>query len=182
MLPKVEDPAQVVALSVELGPSAAVVPLVETALGLHRAVEICSAPRVVRAAFGSVDLAVQLGVDPTDAETLRYARSALVLAAAAAGVTAPIDGVTTAVRDEAVLAADCAYAVALGFTAKLCIHPVQVAPVSEAFAPDAEKLRWARAVVKAVADGGLAVVDGAMVDKPVADRARALLLRAGEAG
>ena len=180
MLPKAQDPAEVAALVAALGPAAQVVPLVETALGVHRAVEVCGVEGVVRAGFGSVDLASELGVDPVDREALRYARSALVLGSRAAGAGAPIDGVTTAVRDEQLLLEDCAHALSLGFTAKMCIHPAQVVPVATAFSPTPEQVEWARAVVGAAASGGVAVVDGKMIDKPVVERARALLLRAGE--
>ncbi|WP_181780319.1 HpcH/HpaI aldolase/citrate lyase family protein [Pseudonocardia pini] len=176
MLPKAQDPAEVAAVVAAVGSE--VVVLVETALGIHRAVEVCAVPGVVRAGFGSVDLAAELGVDPNDREALRYARSALVLGSRAAGVGAPIDGVTTAVRDEEVLRADCAHGLGLGFTAKMCIHPAQVGPVAEAFAPTAEEVAWARSVIAAAAGGGVAVVDGKMVDKPVVERAQALLARA----
>jgi citrate lyase subunit beta / citryl-CoA lyase len=195
MLPKAQDPAVVAAVVAALaggagsggtgsggagsGAGAAVVVLVETALGIHRAVEVCGVPGVVRAAFGSVDLAAELGVDPTDAEALRFARSALVLGARAAGLGAPVDGVTTAVRDEEVLRADCAHGLSLGFTGKMCIHPSQVAPVAAAFAPSAAEIAWAETVLAAASEGGVAVVDGKMVDKPVVDRAQALLGRAG---
>ncbi|NMH96842.1 CoA ester lyase [Pseudonocardia sp. K10HN5] len=180
MLPKAQDPADVAALVSALGPSAQVVPLIETALGVHRAIEVCGVAGVVRAGFGSVDLAAELGVDPVDRDALRYARSALVLGARAAGAGAPIDGVTTAVRDEELLLADCAHGLSLGFTAKMCIHPAQVGPVAAAFSPPPEQVAWARSVVQASAAGGVAVLDGRMIDKPVVDRARALLLRAGE--
>ncbi|MCE0762805.1 CoA ester lyase [Pseudonocardia kujensis] len=180
MLPKAQDPAEVAALVAALGPAAQVVPLVETALGVHRAVEVCGVAGVVRAGFGSVDLASELGVDPVDREALRFARSALVLGSRAAGAGAPIDGVTTAVRDEQLLLEDCAHGLSLGFTAKMCIHPAQVGPVATAFSPTPEQVEWARAVVGGSAGGGVAVVDGKMIDKPVVERARALLLRAGE--
>ncbi|WP_433507705.1 HpcH/HpaI aldolase/citrate lyase family protein [Pseudonocardia halophobica] len=182
MLPKAQDPAEVAALVAALGPGAQVVPLVETALGVHRAVEVCGVEGVVRAGFGSVDLASELGVDPVDREALRFARSALVLGSRAVGAGAPIDGVTTAVRDEQLLLEDCAHGLSLGFTAKMCIHPAQVGPVTIAFSPTPEQVEWARAVVGASAAGGVAVVDGKMIDKPVVERARALLLRAGESG
>ena len=180
MLPKAQDPVEVAALTSELGPDARVIPLIETALGVHRAAEVCAAAGVVRPAFGSVDLAAELGVDPADAEALRHARSALVLAARVAGVGAPIEGVTTAVRDEEVLLADCAHALSLGYTAKLCIHPAQVAPVAQAFAPSREEVEWARRVLVAAGSGGVAVLDGKLVDRPVELRARAVLLRAGD--
>jgi len=174
MLPKAQDPAEVAAVAERAGE---VLALVETALGIHRAAEVCAVPGVVRAAFGSVDLGAELGVDPTDAEALRYARSALVLGSRVAGVEAPVEGVTTAVRDEALLRADSAHARSLGFTAKLCIHPAQLGPVAEVFAPSAAEVEWARAVLAAAQDGGVAVLDGRMVDKPVVDRARAVLSR-----
>ncbi|MEY8038928.1 CoA ester lyase [Saccharopolyspora cebuensis] len=177
VLPKAETAEQVGALAAAL-PGAPLIPLVETAVGVLGAAEVCRAESVVRPAFGSVDLAAELGVDHTDREALRHARSALVLAAAAAGTAAPLDGVTTAVRDAALLDADLRHAARLGFTGKLCLHPAQLEPVRRGFAPSAEELTWARAVVAAAGDGGVAVLDGRMVDKPVVERARRLL-RAG---
>ncbi|MFJ1768190.1 HpcH/HpaI aldolase/citrate lyase family protein [Amycolatopsis sp. NPDC088138] len=173
MLPKAEDPGPVAALG-------DVIPLLETAAGIERASAICRAPSVIRPAFGSVDLAAQLGVDHRSHEALLHARSAVVLAAAASGCAAPIDGVTTAIDDEAVLRADLAHAVTLGFTAKLCVHPRQIAVVNAGLTPSAEDVEWARRVVAAGADGSVAVHNGQMIDRPVLLRARALLARAGE--
>ncbi|MFD0513971.1 HpcH/HpaI aldolase/citrate lyase family protein [Streptomyces aureus] len=82
MLPKAEDP-DVIARIAEV---CAVIPLVETAAGIERALDVCCAPGVVRAAFGSVDLATELGVRHDDTLALAYARSRLVMASAAAGV------------------------------------------------------------------------------------------------
>lgn len=179
VLPKAESGAELAALAERLPAGTPVVPVVETALGVRRAEEICAAPGVVRPAFGSVDLAVDIGVDHLDDVALRHTRCELVLAARAAGVTAPVDGVTTSVRDDARLATDSAAALALGLTAKLCIHPAQVAVVAAAFRPSAEELAWADRVVAAAETGAVAVLDGALVDKPVVDRAVALLHRAG---
>ncbi|WP_293018766.1 CoA ester lyase [Mycolicibacterium sp.] len=157
--------------------AAPVIALIETAAGVLVAAEICAVETVVRAAFGSVDLAAELGVDPEAHEALRYARSAVVLGAAAAGQQAPLDGVTTDLQDENILKADVAQAVRLGFGGKLCIHPRQVAHVNEQFAPSAEEMDWAQRVVAVAADGGARVVGGKMVDKPVVDRARRILAR-----
>lgn len=60
---------------------------------------------------------------------------------------------------------------------KLCVHPVQVQAVRQAFAPPVEQIRWAQQVVAAVA-GGVGRVDGRMVDEPVLRRARNVLARA----
>jgi len=65
----------------------------------------------------------------------------------------------------------------------LCIHPAQVPIVNAAFAPTAGEreraLRLLAAWDAAVADGRAVVAfDGAMVDAPVVEAARALLGRA----
>lgn len=89
MLPKAESPEDIAALIDRLPRGNGVVPLVETAAGIFGARRLCAAPGVTRPAFGSVDLAAQLGVDPGDRTALLHARSTLVLAAASAGVAAP---------------------------------------------------------------------------------------------
>jgi citrate lyase subunit beta/citryl-CoA lyase len=86
-----------------------------------------------------------------------------------AGIAAPVDGVTASFDDPARVQADTLRARALGFGAKLCIHPKQVGPVHQAFAPTADELDWAARVVAAAeaAQGGAVAVDGRMVDRPV---------------
>ena len=156
-----------------------VVALVETAAGLRRAYETATRPRVSRLMLGVVDLAAELGASPgPDGRELLHARSALVVDSVAAGLGGPIDGPCTAIGDEDALRAETRAAKALGFAAKACIHPAQLATVHEVFAPTAEELEWARRVV-AAAEGsrGAVAVDGQMVDAPVVARARRLLER-----
>jgi citrate lyase subunit beta / citryl-CoA lyase len=176
MLPKAESATCPPALA---GAGLPVIALVETAAGVLGAAEVARWPEVVRLAFGTVDFAAELGLDHADRGALAHARSLLALASAAAGLVAPVDGVTVAVRDPDALADDCRHGLSRGFTAKLCIHPAQVPVAAAALAPDEESLRWAHAVVEAAAGGAVAVMDGALVDKPVVDRARSLLARAG---
>jgi citrate lyase subunit beta/citryl-CoA lyase len=172
MVPKAEDPAVLGELS-----GMGIVPLIETALGIVRSVALCGAPSVIRLAFGSVDLAAELGVDHRSQEALRHARSAVVLAAAAAGRPGPIDGVTTALDDKSALTADIEAAITLGFTGKLCIHPRQVDHVNRAFTPSATDVQWARDVLAASADGSVVVLNGQMIDRPVLLRAERILAR-----
>ena len=91
-------------------------------------------------------------------------------------VAPPVDGVSTAIDDAASSSRDAQRARRLGFGAKLCIHPRQVALVDRSFAR-ATEIAWARRVLEAAAKaGGAAVaVDGKMVDRPVILRAQALL-------
>ena len=68
----------------------------------------------------------------------------------------------------------------LGFRGKALVHPDQVAPTHEAFAPSANELRRAREIVaayeRAVDEGrGVVALDGEMIDVPVVERARELL-------
>ncbi|ORA33983.1 HpcH/HpaI aldolase/citrate lyase family protein [Mycobacterium aquaticum] len=155
---------------------APVVPLVETATGLLAAQAICAAAGVTRPAFGSIDLAVELGVDPDDRSALQMARSMLVLAAAAAGTAPPVDGVTTVLTTRQAVTDDFGYAKRLGMSAKLCIHPSQVAAVHAAAAPSAAELRWAREVIDGCnSDGSAIAVAGRMVDGPVMARARRII-------
>ena len=174
VLPKTEDASVVERVSAAIPDSALVLPLIETALGLWNAVAIGRSPRVPRLLFGSIDFQLDLGV--RDDELLHY-RSQLVLASRVAGIGAPVDGVTTAIDDAETIRRDTLRAIALGFGGKLCIHPKQVAVVNDAFRPTAVEVEWARRVVAAdAAAGGAAVaVDGKMVDRPVLQKARAVL-------
>jgi citrate lyase subunit beta/citryl-CoA lyase len=177
MVPKAENPRQLAALTAGLPADTAVMALIETAAGVLQAAAVCAVPGVVRLAFGSVDLAAQLGVDHQAHAAFQHARSALVLAAAATGCAAPVDGVTTAIADEASLRADLAHAVALGFTGKLCIHPRQVAVANQCLSPSDAELEWARQVVAAGQDGSASALNGQLIDRPVVLRAQAMLAR-----
>ena len=159
-------------------PAAALLPLIETAAGIAAAREIAASPGVQRLLFGSIDLQLDLGIEGDGDELLLF-RSELVLASRLAGLAAPVDGVSTAIDDAAALAADTRRARRLGFGAKLCIHPRQIAAVHDAFAPSAGERAWAERVVAAAAAarGGAVAVDGRMVDRPVLLRAEALLAR-----
>jgi citrate lyase subunit beta / citryl-CoA lyase len=178
MMPKAESPVQLAALAAGLPAGTGIIPLVETSTGVLRAADVCAAPGVVRPAFGSVDLATQLGVDHRAHAAFQHARSMLVLAAAAAGCAAPIDGVTTAIADEASLRTDLDYAVALGFTGKLCIHPRQVALANQYLSPSAAELEWAHQVLAAGQGDSARALDGQMIDRPVVLRAQAMVARA----
>lgn len=153
-------------------------PIIETARGLLNVEAIASAPGVQRLAFGTLDYAVDLDLSG-DERGLLYPSCRIALASRAAGIGAPIAGVTTAIDDEARLAADLAFERACGFGAKLCIHPKQVAAIRRALAPTQDELVWAQRVLAAAQDGQSAVqVDGKMVDRPVILKARAILDRA----
>ncbi|MGW0792818.1 HpcH/HpaI aldolase/citrate lyase family protein [Streptomyces sp. NPDC002911] len=177
VLPKAESAAEVRAAAEESG--AAVLPLIESARGLVNLPEIAVAPACVRLLFGSVDLALDLGT--SDDAALDSSRSDLVRWSAAAGLPAPVDGVSTALRDTAVVTREATRAKGWGFGGKLCIHPAQIPLVRAAFAPSDVEVSWARRVL-AVGHDGAATADGEMIDRPIVERARRIAREAERAG
>ncbi len=180
MLPKCERASSIARLRAAC-PEIAVLALIESARGVLAAPELAATPGVQRLVFGTVDFALEMDLsgDPVGFD---FAAAQLALASRAAGIAAPVAGVTTAIDDEALLRTELARARAHGFSAKLCIHPRQVDAVHAALAPSAAELDWARRVVaaSAAAQGAALQLDGRMVDKPVLLRALALLARAAD--
>lgn len=167
--------ADALAIVIQALPGVPVLALIETARGLRAAQELASVPGVVRLGIGHLDLAFDLGADPDD-PLLTHARVELVISARAAGSAAPVDGVTTDVKQIELVRADSLRARRSGFGGKLCIHPAQVGEVNTAFAPSVDEIQWATRVL-AVSQEGVAVVDGQMVDAPVIARARGIAAR-----
>ncbi|WP_046113355.1 HpcH/HpaI aldolase/citrate lyase family protein [Aquincola tertiaricarbonis] len=177
MLPKAERMADVQRVAALGRP---VLPLVETAAGIDQLRAVAAVPGVQRLVFGSVDFQLDLGIDG-EGEELLFFRSQIVLASRLAQLQPPVDGVSVAIDDAAQLQHDSDRARRLGFGAKLCIHPRQVAAVNAAFTPTEQAVQWARRVLQmAETSGGAAVaLEGKMIDKPVILRARAILARVG---
>ncbi|MFJ9174487.1 HpcH/HpaI aldolase/citrate lyase family protein [Streptomyces sp. NPDC102360] len=173
VLPKTESAAQVRDAAEASGTR--VLPLIETARGLIHLDGITAEPACARLLFGSIDLALDLGV--SDDRALDSARCDLVRWSAANGLPAPVDGVTTAVRDPAAVTRAATRGRGWGFGGKLCIHPAQLPHVRTAFAPAEDDVLWARRVLAAGHDGA-AAVDGEMIDRPVVERARRILHQA----
>jgi citrate lyase subunit beta / citryl-CoA lyase len=153
----------------------------ETAAGVLDARAIASSnPRVEAVAFGAEDLAADAGLRRSDGNAeVAYARAHVALCAAAAGVRA-VDMITADPRDLERTAREATEARALGYAGKMCIHPLQVVAVHEAYRATPQELAWARRVVAAAdaagaGQGGIVVVDGRMVDVPFIRQARRLL-------
>jgi citrate lyase subunit beta/citryl-CoA lyase len=67
-------------------------------------------------------------------------------------------------------------AVAVGFDAKVAIHPTQVAVIRAGYAPTAEQMEWARRVLDtARGERGAFQFEGIMVDAPVLRRAERIV-------
>jgi citrate lyase subunit beta/citryl-CoA lyase len=180
MLPKAELSQQIDAVRAA-APGVAVLALIESARGVANAQAVAAADGVTRLVFGTLDLALDLDLDISEAsDALLHAAGCLTIASRVAELPTPVAGVTPQIDDAGRLMADIAWARRHGFGAKLCIHPKQVAPVHAALAPTVEAVDWARRVLAAeAASPGAAKLDGRMIDRPVVLQAQRTLRRAG---
>ena len=97
MLPKATGDAAL-SRTGERGPTIA---LIESALGVTRMDTILATNGVVRLAFGTIDLALDL--DTTDEAVLRAIGIQLVVASRAYGAPPPVDGVTIDIQDRSLV-------------------------------------------------------------------------------
>ena len=172
-------------------PESPLAPSIESAAGVVNCHAIASAsPRVCAVVFGVFDLLNDMGIEHEEgapaaaAPGAAYARAKIAVDSAAAGVAA-IDAIWQDVSDAEGLAADCRSARRLGYAGKSVIHPSQLAPVHEAFAPTAAEIERARRTREAYLESagrgrGATVLDGSvMIDEVHYKRALALLDAAG---
>ncbi len=156
-------------------------PLIETAEGVLNAREIAAASgRVVALCFGAEDFTADMGVRRTRSGKESFvARSLLVIGARAAGVQA-IDTVFSDIKDTEGLIESTREAKDIGFAGKGVIHPSQIQPVHDVFAPGREEIEYARKVVSAIdrareKGSGVATIGRKMIDAPIEKRARKVL-------
>lgn len=171
MLPKVNTAEEVRGVSDkldELGMPVRLQIIIETNHGLEAAYDIAHAShRIDSLLFGGVDLAADLRCEYAW-ESLLYARSRVVHAAAAAGVDA-IDVPWLDLKDFDGLRREAEASARLGFTGKGAIHPNQIEIINEVFSPSADEIAHARKIVAAFeeANTGLVVVDDKLIERPV---------------
>ena len=182
LIPKSESLDQINGAALVL-PNTAIIPMIETAIGLDRLREIANSNQVLRLALGNLDLQADLGMICDAQETeLQTARYQIVLASRLAHIAPPIDGVTPSTDDVPRITEDAQRAKRMGFGGKLCIHPKQVAIVQSAFMPTEAEIHWAQRVIDADqgSKGGAVKLDGKMIDRPVVLLARRTLAIAGK--
>ena len=179
MVPKVKTPGEIVLLDellLEARKTSRLHVIIETNEGLEAAHEIAQAStRVDALFFGGIDMAAELRCRSAW-EPLLYARSRVVHAAA----TAEIDAIDVpyldlddmeGLKEEARLSRD------LGFSGKGAIHPKQIPIINEVFTPRQDEISRAYKVIRAyeTAEGGITVVDGKLIEKPVIREAHRIL-------
>lgn len=182
MIPKASGAEELLQLRAVLGPNCPPLwPLMETPEAFF------ALPSVARAAgadggvmFGGADFSASLGSDMSW-DALFAARSAIVAAAALAGCEA-MDVPFLDVKDEAGLRAETRRVRAMGFSGRACIHPAQVAAINEAFTPSADEVTKAEKIRAAydAAGGGVALLDGKLIEAPVLRAAERTLAAKGK--
>ena len=190
LVPKVESAAEVthvVSLLDTAGapPTLAVWAMIETPKAILRAEEIAgSHPRLTLFVMGTNDLVKDMRARHTPMRLPMVTALGLgMLAARAYGLTI-LDGVYNDIRDVEGFRAVCQQGLEMGFDGKTLIHPSQVEPCNEVFAPSAAELEMAGKIVAAFkaaqAEGkGVVTVDGRMIENLHVEQAeRALALAA----
>lgn len=197
LLPKAETADQVVAMEEKVqeilkqeGIERQVyfMPILESALGVLNAREIAMASEHnVALAMGLEDYTADIGTQRTlEGKESFFARSMLVNAARAAGIQ-PIDTVFSDVSNEAALRISVRETKALGFDGMGCIHPRQIKPIHEEFAPTEIEIEKAQKIIlaadEAEAQGlGVVAVGSKMIDPPVVKRAERTIRMAIDTG
>lgn len=175
MTSKSETADDIAAVHRALGRQLPAIALVETAIAFANLRSLCRAPGLLCAAFGSFDYALGVGCNASS-EALQYARSKLVLECRIATLSSPLDGVTPTLNDQELLKANADRARALGFGGSLAIHPAQIPTILSAFLPSPGEIEWASKIIETTKLNSSAVkLDGAMIDKPVIERAERIL-------
>lgn len=158
--------------------------MIESPLGVLNAYEIARRERVTCLLMGTNDLAEALRAPfGKNRSRLRHALSQVVLAARAANV-AVIDGVFVNLQDAVGFDDQCKEGVRWGFDGKSLIHPRQIEPANQAFAPSDKQVARAKRVLKgwkAAQEKGeeICLVDGKLVERLHARDAERILRFAG---
>jgi len=158
-------------------------PMIETPTAVLDVRAIAAHPRVAVLVMGTNDLAKELRspLVPSRHPLVPHLATALLAAREAGKVI--LDGVYNDVKNPDGFAAECRQGMEMGFDGKTLIHPSQVEPANEIWAPSAEDVEYAERVIaafdEAVAEGrGVVTVDGRMVENLHVDNARRTLATA----
>ena len=175
VVPKVSGVEHLQAV-VELVGTTPIWAMIETPVAVFDVRAIAAHPRVAALVLGTNDLAKELraALVPGRAPLLPHLATALLAGREAGKVV--LDGVYNDVKDLVGFEAECQQGKELGFDGKTLIHPTQVEIANRVWAPSADEIGRARAVIEAFtvaeAEGrGVVVVDGRMVENLHRDNA-----------
>ena len=185
VIPKVDTVEQVDAVSAQLDAAGAsadtmIWPMIETPTAMFNVRSIAAHPRVAVLVMGTNDLAKELRSPIVDGRHPLVPHLATALLAAREAGKVILDGVYNDVKNLDGFVAECQQGMEMGFDGKTLIHPSQVDPANDVWAPTADEIEHAERVIaafdEAVAAGkGVVTVDGRMVENLHVDNARRVL-------
>jgi citrate lyase subunit beta/citryl-CoA lyase len=152
-----------------------VLAMIETAAGVLAAVEIARVCAGLIAGTNDLRADLRLPLDATR-QPISASLQMIVLAARAAGV-AVFDGVFNNLEDMDGFAGEAEEGRRLGFDGKSLIHPNQIGPCHQAFAPTTTEIERARALVDAF-HGGAERFGNEMIERMHVEAAQRVLERA----
>ncbi len=195
-LPKAESAADIELLKSEIvriqaaagtNHKIGIMPIIESAIGVVKAPEIAAVDGVVMLTFGAEDFTKDIGTARTrEGKEHFVARCNIVCAAKAYGRFVS-DTVYSDFGDIDGLIASTEESKSIGFDGRGLIHPLQVEPVHEVFAPNNDELLYAVRVVRAAEEAekagvGAISIGSKMIDPPIVARARGLIAIAVRSG
>lgn len=172
MIPKAETPEDIAraarAIDAAGAPQLPVHALIESPAAVHRAFDIAAHPRLQSLSFGLMDFvsahggaipSAGMGVQGQFTHPLVVRAKLEIASACHAHGKVPSHGVVTEFKDQpAFLAAARKAAGEFGYTRMWSIHPDQIRPILEAFAPSAHEIETAAAILRAAAQADWAPI------------------------
>jgi citrate lyase subunit beta/citryl-CoA lyase len=181
MLPKVESPAEVDRAVLALAAAGAgklpLHVLIESPGAVHRAFDIAAHPRVQSLSFGLMDFVAAhggaipahgMGVEGQFTHPLVVRAKLEIASACHAAGKVPSHGVVTEFKDSAAVRSAASRAAReLGYTRMWSIHPDQIRPILEAFAPPSDEITAATGLLLAAqaADWAPVSFEGRLQDR-----------------
>ena len=180
VVPKVSGLAHLDQITALLPEGTAIWAMVETPSAVFDVRAIAGHPQVTALVLGTNDLAKELRAAIVPGRAPLLPHLALTLLAAREAGIAVLDGVYNDVKDLEGFEAECVQGAEMGFDGKTLVHPTQVEPANEIFAPDADEVEYSRRVIEAFEAGiaagqGVITVDGKMIENLHVDNARRAL-------
>jgi citrate lyase subunit beta/citryl-CoA lyase len=195
VVPKQDSPGDVAAVdrmlaSVEVhkglpAGSTPIIVMIESASGVLSSLQIITAAKrvesVIYAGGEDGDMNVSLGATwSSEGPEMMFVRQFTFVAARAANIKYPLDGVFSNIRDLEGFKRDTTLSKRLGFRGRTVIHPTQIEAANQIYMPTAAEIDYATRVLKAF-DEALArgtastTVDGKLVDVAMAKTASNIL-------
>ena len=189
VVPKVDEIADVHAVEKALEKAGApdhtrIWAMVETPFAMLHAEEIANASdRLAVLVMGTNDLAKELRAQHVPGRQPLLTGLGLCLLAARATGTVILDGVYNDIKNADGFLAECIQGHQMGFDGKTLIHPSQVDPCNEVFAPTDEAVAAAQEIIDAFEEAeregkGVVTVNGRMIENLHVDEARRTLAQA----